>query len=148
MTIKIMEKVNEMKVQKNDIKVSDASIEEIIDVIIENANLSKQRNESFIDYCLEWYGKETPESNWKTDINATRSEIKKALETRLNDKVGILREFSKPLSEIPFGSGSIDREMIRDILLIQRGEQPWETIFSPMPFSERFKGNRNNGKGE
>ena len=54
MTIKIMEKVNEMKVQKNDIKVSDASIEEIIDVIIENANLSKQRNESFIDYCLEW----------------------------------------------------------------------------------------------
>ena len=134
-----------------EIAVSDISIEEAVDeitnVIIENANLSKQDKEWFIDYCLGWYGKEAPESNWKTDIDATRSEIEKALETRLTDKVGILKEFSythkyspKPLREIEFGHGSMDREMVRDILLIQRGEQPWETIFSSVPFSEREKG--------
>ena len=95
-------------------------------------NISKKNKESFIDYCLNFYGK-----GKMYDIKATKDEIETALETRLNDKIGILREFSKPLSEIEFDDGSFDREMIRDIVLTLRGEEPWETIFSPVPFSKR-----------
>jgi len=100
--------------------------------------IDKTEKDTFVSYCLDYYG-----DGEIYDIKATKEEIEKALETRLNDKTRILKEFSKSLSEIEFDGDSIDREMIRDILLIQRGEQPWETIFSPMPFSERFKDNKN-----
>jgi hypothetical protein len=87
---------------------------------------------TFISECLDYYGE-----GGTYDIRANSEEIKKALEIRLNDKKGVLREFSKPLSEIEFDGGSVDREMIRDIVLTLRGEKPWETIFSSMPYGER-----------
>tara|TARA_R100001369_G_scaffold84745_1_gene117800 strand:+ start:690 stop:1166 length:477 start_codon:yes stop_codon:yes gene_type:complete len=95
-------------------------------------NWDIEEKKDFVSYCLKFYGK-----NEIYDIEATKEEVEKALEVRLTDKEGILKEFSKPLSEIDFDGDSVDREMVRDIVLTLRGEQPWETIFEPVPFSER-----------
>jgi len=94
--------------------------------------MDKKEKDWFVSYCLSYYGK-----NEIFDIGATKEEIEKAIEVRQTDQEGILREFNKPLSEIEFDGDSIDREMIRDIVLTLRGEQPWETIFSSTPFGDR-----------
>jgi len=94
--------------------------------------MDKKEKDWFVSYCLSYYGK-----NEIFDIGATKEEIEKAIEVRHTDHEGILREFNKPLSEIEFDGDSLDREMIRDIVLTLRGEQPWETIFSSTPFGER-----------
>ena len=94
--------------------------------------MDKKEKDWFVSYCLSYYGK-----NEIFDIGATKAEIEKAIEVRQTDQEGILREFNKPLSEIEFDGDSIDREMIRDIVLTLRGEQPWETIFSSTPFGDR-----------
>ena len=96
------------------------------------AKLAQKEKENFVSYCLSFYGK-----NEIYDIGAKKEEVEKAVEVRLTDKKGILREFNKPLSEIKFDGDSIDREMIRDIVLTLRGEQPWETILSSTPYGER-----------
>ena len=71
------------------------------------------------------------------DIGARVKDIQHALHIRVTDKEGVLREFSKPLSEIPFDADSWDTEMLRDIILIERGEEPWEHILAPVAFEER-----------
>jgi hypothetical protein len=58
---------------------------------------------TFIDYCMSFYG-----SGGLYDIGATPEELAAALEIRRRDQ------------SIPFDGDSVDREMVRDILLLQR----------------------------
>lgn len=60
--------------------------------------------DQFIDYCLLFYG---PGEIY--DLGATREEIRAALR---------LREKMHP--DIPFGADSVDRELVRDILIAER----------------------------
>lgn len=57
----------------------------------------------FIDYVLSFYG---PGEIY--DMGATREDVLEALVTRL---------LSKRYSSVPFDGDSIDREMIRDIMI-------------------------------
>jgi len=67
-------------------------------------------NSEFINYCLSFYGKK----GIYDEVGASREEIEKAVEIRL----------ALPIS-IPFDEDSIDREMIRDIVLMMKGRKPW-----------------------
>ena len=94
--------------------------------------MDKTQKTAFIDYCFDFYG-----DGGIYDLKFTKEEIEKGLDARINDTKGILREYEKPLSTIPFDGDSIDREMVRDIVLIQKGETPWENNLSPIPYEER-----------
>ena len=58
----------------------------------------------FIEYVMRFYG---PGEIY--DMGATRKEVKEAIVVRLEN------------TEIPFDGDSVDREMIRDIILEMRG---------------------------
>ena len=57
----------------------------------------------FINYCMDFYG-----AGGLYDIGATPKELAAALEIRRRDQ------------SIPFEGDSVDREMVRDILLAER----------------------------
>jgi hypothetical protein len=62
--------------------------------------------EEFKVYCSSFYG---PGGIW--DMSATDEEIDKATKVRLL------------LKGVPFDGDSIDRELVRDIILIMRGDK-------------------------
>jgi len=64
----------------------------------------------FIDYCLDFYGEEGVYS----EIGASREDIEKAVQIRTY----------LPFS-CPFDADSIDREIVRDIVLMMKGRTPW-----------------------
>ena len=68
--------------------------------------------ERFIKYVLEFYGKDGI-----YDLGANKEEVLEALEIRLERH-----------KDIQFGGDSFDRELVRDIILENRGEKPWGLI--------------------
>ena len=66
----------------------------------------------FIEYVLEFYGKDGI-----YDFGANEEEVLKALRIRLEKH-----------SDIDFGGDSLDRELVRDIILENRGEEPWGLV--------------------
>lgn len=68
--------------------------------------------ERFIEYVLEFYGK-----GGIYDFGASEEEVLKALKIRLEKH-----------NDIDFGGDSLDRELVRDIILENRGEEPWGLV--------------------
>jgi hypothetical protein len=62
----------------------------------------------FVDYVMSFYGQ-----GEIYDIGATRDEVLKAIDVRLNCEL---------YSLMPFDGDSIDREAVRDIILATRAE--------------------------
>lgn len=65
----------------------------------------------FVKYVLDFYG-----TGGIYDFDASEEEVFKALEVRLERK------------DIEFSGDSLDRELVRDIILENRGEEPWGFI--------------------
>ncbi len=65
----------------------------------------------FVEYVLSFYGK-----GEIYDLGVKEDEVYKALEMRLKRK------------DIEFSGDSLDRELVRDIILENRGEEPWGLI--------------------
>ena len=63
---------------------------------------------TFVKYVLDFYGK-----GGIYDFGANEEEVLKALNTRLEKH-----------NDIGFGGDSLDRELVRDIILENRGEEP------------------------
>ena len=67
---------------------------------------------NFVKYVLDFYGK-----GGIYDFGANEEEVLKALSIRLEKH-----------EDIGFGGDSLDRELVRDIILENRGEEPWGLV--------------------
>ena len=68
----------------------------------------------FIDYVYEFYG-----PNGIYPMQATKEEIGAATVVRIMGEQP--NEYGVPMNDIPFQGDSIDRECVRDVILMLRG---------------------------
>lgn len=67
---------------------------------------------TFVEYVLDFYGE-----GGIYDFGATEKEVLDALGVRLQKR-----------TDIDFGGDSLDRELVRDFILENRGEEPWGLV--------------------
>jgi hypothetical protein len=79
-------------------------------VLIEREEMIMLNNRAeFVEYVLEFYG-----AGGIYDFGAEAADVERVLDIRLEKR-----------ADLPFDGDSLDREIVRDIMLEERGEAAW-----------------------